>query len=207
MVFRVEFLMFPEITHDDVFRLETKRMWLRWPCAGDADAFVSSLSNPDLTLKTTIPHPYQSKHAEDFISSARNHNACGDGLFLALSLKGAPNDAIGMISVSGASIRGTTRLGFWLTKSFWGQGLMSEAANAFVDLIFKISSLDHIESCVSSDNHPSMRILIKLGFVQSGETEIYTAARDTKMNMVVTRLKRGSAHTVFGARRPKLIST
>ena len=199
--------MFPEITYDDVFRLETERMWLRWPCAADGDAFLSSLSDPDLTLKTTLPHPYQSKHAENFIALARSGNACGDGLFLALSLKGAPNDAIGMISASGTAIRGTTRLGFWLSKSFWGQGLMSEAANAFVDLIFKISSLDHIESFVSRDNHPTMRVLIKLGFVQSDETEIYTAARDTKMDMVITHLKRGSAHTVFGAQRPKLTST
>ena len=28
--------MFPEITRDDIFRLETERLWLRWPRAADA---------------------------------------------------------------------------------------------------------------------------------------------------------------------------
>ena len=28
--------MFPDLTRDDVFRLETRRLWLRWPRAADA---------------------------------------------------------------------------------------------------------------------------------------------------------------------------
>ena len=27
--------MFPDLLRDDVFRLETRRLWLRWPRAGD----------------------------------------------------------------------------------------------------------------------------------------------------------------------------
>ena len=32
--------MFPEITHDDVFRLETERLWLRWPRLSDAEGIL-----------------------------------------------------------------------------------------------------------------------------------------------------------------------
>ncbi len=28
--------MFPDLTRDDVFRIETKRLWLRWPRIQDA---------------------------------------------------------------------------------------------------------------------------------------------------------------------------
>ena len=30
--------MFPEIAKDDVFRIETRRLWLRWPRLADAPA-------------------------------------------------------------------------------------------------------------------------------------------------------------------------
>ena len=32
--------MFPDLTRDDVFRLETRRLWLRWPRLADAQAIV-----------------------------------------------------------------------------------------------------------------------------------------------------------------------
>ena len=32
--------MFPELTRDDVFRLETRRLWLRWPRMADATAIL-----------------------------------------------------------------------------------------------------------------------------------------------------------------------
>lgn len=32
--------MFPELTRDDVFRLETRRLWLRWTRMADASAIL-----------------------------------------------------------------------------------------------------------------------------------------------------------------------
>ncbi len=199
--------MFPEITHDDVFRLETERLWLRWPRAADAPAFVALAGDADVSRNTTLPHPYALSDAEGFIRDARARNAAGDGLFLTLAPKRAPNDAIGVISAEGAAARGATQLGFWLGKPHWGQGLMSEAALAFVDLIFKISSLERIDSSAAPENLGSLRVQEKLGFIRTGEADLDAPARGGKLHVVTTQLKRGAAHTVFGARRPKLTST
>lgn len=200
--------MFPEITHDDIFRLETERLWLRWPRASDAPAFVALASDPDVALKTArIPHPFEPRHAQDFIIAARETNAVGAGLILTLAPKRQPNDAIGLISAEGAATRGATELGFWLGKPFWGQGLMTEAASAFVDLIFNISSVDKIVSSAAPDNAASLRVQEKLGFVRTGTAEIPAPGRDGKIGVVTTLLKRGAAHTAFGARRPKLTSS
>ena len=32
--------MFPDLTRDDVFRLETRRLWLRWPREADVPSLV-----------------------------------------------------------------------------------------------------------------------------------------------------------------------
>ncbi len=44
--------MFPDIIREDIFRLETRRLWLRWPVladAGDAAGFLGSDSTPEST--------------------------------------------------------------------------------------------------------------------------------------------------------------
>lgn len=200
--------MFPEITHDDVFRLETERMWLRWPRMADVDAFVRQAGDPEVAQQTSaIPHPYDIRDAEQFIRRARAENESGQGLVLALAFKRRPNEAIGVIGAHGSSFRGTARLGYWLGREFWGQGLMTEAARAFVDLIFGVSSLGEIVCDALPDNLASRRVQEKLGFASLGAMEIDAPARGGRVTVERTRLTRGAAHTAFGARRPRLTST
>lgn len=199
--------MFPEITHDDVFRLETARLWLRWPRIADAAGFALLLNDPEATRYTTLPRPYRSQDAEDFIHFARAANAAGESLYLVIALKPEPNTPIGVISAEGAQSRGASRLGFWLGRPYWGRGLMSEAASAFVDLVFKITSLERIVSAATPGNTASLRLQERLGFIQTGRAEIDQPATGKALEVIATELKRGAAHTTFGARRPKLGST
>ncbi|MGJ0507124.1 MAG: GNAT family N-acetyltransferase [Methylocystis sp.] len=200
--------MFPEITHDDVFRLETERMWLRWPRLSDVAAFTRLAGDPDVATRTAnIPHPYNVRDAEQFIRRARAENESGHGLILALAPKGAPNEAIGVIGAHGSDFRGTALLGYWLGRPYWGQGMMTEAARGFVDLIFGVTSLGEIVCDSLPDNLASRRVQEKLGFTSLGEIEIEAPARGGRMTVSRTRLSRGAAHTAFGARRPKFTST
>ncbi len=200
--------MFPEITHDDVFRLETERMWLRWPRMSDVDAISRHAGDSGVASQTAnIPHPYSQRDAEQFIRRARAENESGDGLVLTLAFKRQPNEPIGVIGAHGSDFRGTAHLGYWLGQEFWGQGLMTEAARVFVDMIFGVSSLGEIVCDALPGNAASRRVQEKLGFVDLGEVDIEAPARGGKMKVLRTRLSRGAAHTAFGARRPKYTST
>lgn len=200
--------MFPEITRDDVFRLETERLWLRWPRAADADAIHRLAGDPEVALKTAqIPQPYARRDAEAFILRAREENAGGGGLTLVLSPKRQPNEAIGAIGAHGAAHRGVATIGFWLGKAFWSQGLMTEAATAFIDLLFGVTSLERLESRVMAANPASLRIHEKLGFARQGPCMCPAPARGGEAPAELFRMTRGGAHTAFGARRPKLTST
>jgi RimJ/RimL family protein N-acetyltransferase len=199
--------MFPEITHDDVFRLETERMWLRWPRMSDTETITRLAGDPAVALVTAaIPHPYNIRDAEQFVRRVRAENESGQGLALALAFKRQPQEAIGMIGVHGADFRGTGALGYWLGREHWGQGLMTEAVRAFVDLIFGISSLGEIVCDSLPDNLASRRIQEKLGFMSLGTVEIEAPARGGRMAVERARLSRGAAHTAFGARRPRFTS-
>ena len=88
--------MFPDLARDDVFRLETARLWLRWPRASDEAAIHRFCSLWEVARCTArIPHPYPPGSAERFIYAAREANASGRDLTLVLAPKKGKRDVIG----------------------------------------------------------------------------------------------------------------
>ena len=78
--------MFPDLARDDVFRLETARLWLRWPRASDAAAIHRFCCLWEVARFTArIPHPYPPGSAERFIYAAREANASGRDLTLVMT--------------------------------------------------------------------------------------------------------------------------
>ena len=73
--------MFPDLTRDDVFRLETRRLWLRWPRLADAQAIVRFAGEKAVAEMTArIPHPLTIGDVESFVLRTRRDNAEGSGL-------------------------------------------------------------------------------------------------------------------------------
>ena len=116
--------MFPEIFRDDVFRIETPRLWLRWPTARDETA-IERLVGDVAERTAVIPHPYPKGAAGSFIYAARVGNAQGSALAFALAPIARPQELLGIVSLHQED--GVPTLGYWLGKPFWGRGLMSEA--------------------------------------------------------------------------------
>ena len=58
--------------------------------------------------------------------------------------------------------------GFILHPDMWGRGLASEAATAFIDYAFSTHALDEITADVDPRNTASLRLLERLGFVETG---------------------------------------
>lgn len=200
--------MFPEIARDDIFRLETERLWLRWPRAADAAAFCALAGDPAVALQTArIPYPYRQADAEAYILAARAENAGGEGLVLVLTLKRAPNEAIGVVGLHGSAPRKAAMLGFWLGRPYWGQGLMTEAVGAFIDLAFGLTSIERIVSAVAPSNAPSLRVHEALGFTHAGRGLFPAPARGGDVEVEQLELRRGAVPTTFGMRRPRFKST
>jgi len=80
--------MFPDITRDDVFRIETPRLWLRWPERRDCAAiraYASCFAVADMT--SSVPHPYPEGEAERFVAHVRASNSVGKTLELVIEHK------------------------------------------------------------------------------------------------------------------------
>ena len=160
--------MFPDITCDDIFRLETHRLWLRWLRASDAPA-VRGFASLDAVASMTasIPHPYPSGEAERFILSARAANAAGHALILAVTLKNKARTLIGIASSQAAESR-EVEIGYVIAPGFAGRGFATEATTTLVDTIFNLTETRTIKANSRTINPASHRVLEKCGFKSRG---------------------------------------
>lgn len=160
--------MFPEITRDDVFRLETPRLWLRWPALADAGAIEAIASLRDVAEMTArIPHPYPKGAAEAYVSAARVTNEAGDGLRLVAQLGRGSRPVVGMIGVA-AEPSGAAEIGYCFHPSVWGEGYATEAAQALIDAVFTLTAVPAIRANARVVNPGSRRVLQKCGFAYDG---------------------------------------
>ncbi|MBK9081208.1 MAG: GNAT family N-acetyltransferase [Rhizobiales bacterium] len=194
--------MFPELTRDDVFRLETKRLWLRWPRAADVSTLAQLLSDPEVALWTArIPHPYSREAAEAFVLGARSANAEGLSLSLAIALRSRPQEAVGGIELR-PDASGAARLGYWLGQPFRGVGYMAEAIEALISMTFGLTEVAAVEAEVMAVNAASLTVLKGLGFADLGERRIEAPARGGPIEARVMRLARRAFLPAGAAREP-----
>ncbi|MCY1644111.1 GNAT family N-acetyltransferase [Methylorubrum sp. SL192] len=170
--------MFPDLTRDDVFRIETRRLWLRWPTARDAEAVSRFAGDPAVAEMTArISSPLPLPEAESFVIQARAMNTAGEGLIMALCRRAAPANLIGVVSVENRPDAVEPHLGYWLGRPFWGEGLMTEAAEALVDATFAYAGERALASSAMIGNPGSRRVLEKCGFRLTGESAPVFEAR------------------------------
>ena len=168
--------MFPDYFRDDVFRLETQRLWLRWPTAADSATIEKLAGEREIAEFTArIPHPYPKGAAESFVLAARKANCDGAALHLALALKQRPGVAIGMVSLEGAGE--APELGYWLGRMYWGSGLMSEAVAGLLDFVWLATDIERIDAAAALPNLRSQRALERAGFTPTGEALVDAPAR------------------------------
>lgn len=168
--------MFPDLARDDVFRLETRRLWLRWPRPQDA-LFIAQEAADERVARTApeIPHPYPEGAAAEFVLTARRANSEGRQLVLVLAPMELPTRAIGCIGLKALSPE-AARLRFWLGYSYWGRGLMTEAVRSLVDLAFGLTDVKRFYAAAQPANPASGRVLAKSGFRPAGSETVESSA-------------------------------
>jgi RimJ/RimL family protein N-acetyltransferase len=161
--------MFPEIARDEVFRLETGRLWLRWPHAADAPTLAALADDWQVARHTPhLPSPYTLADAEEFVRGARERNAKGAAFELVATLKSGAREPVGGFGALPA--RGGLEVGYWLGRPYWGQGLASEAVQALAEAMFLLTPASRIDARVLPVNAPSRNMLTRAGFRAAGET-------------------------------------
>jgi RimJ/RimL family protein N-acetyltransferase len=157
-------LKFPDLVRDDIFCLETERLWLRWPRATDSAAITAFAGLSEVARMTAnVPHPYPPREADRFILMARAENAAGAAMHLAIVQKTANRPVIGLVS-STVTEAGEVEIGYALAPAVWGRGFATEAVRTVVDAVFSLTDTPRIHANSRLGNFASRRVLEKSGF-------------------------------------------
>lgn len=147
--------------------LETARLTLRQVRDSDAEAIYAFRHDPDVSRYNA--DPYESvDEAEALIHRLRRQFDSKTTLSWALTLKGE-DQVIGLCGFGywARQIR-MAELGFDLAKTYWGRGLITEAAGVVVRFGFDQMNLNRIVAEVHGNNAASIRVMEKLGFMLEG---------------------------------------
>jgi RimJ/RimL family protein N-acetyltransferase len=145
--------------------LETRRLVLRPLAAQDIPAVQKIFGQWEVVrhLLANVPWPYPEDGAATNMAECLAKRARGEQLYWAITLKGADDALIGRIDLRPDAGDHEMR-GFWLDPAQWGQGLMTEAAEAVTAWAFETLQWPHIYVTNSAENVGSHRIKEKQGF-------------------------------------------
>jgi [ribosomal protein S5]-alanine N-acetyltransferase len=115
-------------------------------------------------LLDRFPNPYTTKAARSWIALMLIQKP---QVNFAIDVRGFAIGVIGL-DLREDVYRKAPLLGYWLSETFWGRGIMTEAIKIIVDYGFNNLDIVRIQAGVLSNNPRSMRVLEKAGFVKEG---------------------------------------
>lgn len=128
----------------------------------DVMSLLNHADNPRIaaSMRDAFPSPYTRDDSERFIRMATSGSP---NLFLAIDLDG---EAVGGIGIHplGDIHRGSAEIGYWLSESCWGQGIVTDAVSSLVPVAFEEFEIVRLQAGIFSNNPASMRVLEKCGF-------------------------------------------
>jgi len=144
--------------------LETQRLRLRPLEPRDAPAIQRGFDDWEVVkyLHAGLPWPYPADGAETFIRDSLEKSARGEQTTWPITLKDADDAPIGLISLKPNHEERDMR-GFWLARAWWGQGLMTEAAEAVTGYAFEVLGWPFLYVNNAQPNLGSHRVKEKQG--------------------------------------------
>lgn len=146
--------------------LRTERLELSIPTAADVDAITTAAQDPEVPRWTTLPSPYERRHAEEFVEKAAAW--WDEETELTWGVR-RESRWIGMVGLHRVDKGGSAEIGFWMDAAARGHGYLTEAATAVVDFGFaEPLGLARIQWRAIVGNAASARVAQKLGFRYEG---------------------------------------
>ncbi len=111
-----------------------------------------------------FPSPYTLNDAVDWIKTKLDQSPVVN---FAIDINGEVSGVIGL-DFRPDIYRKSPLLGYWVSETQWGRGIMTEAIKLLTDYAFKNLDLVRIQAGVLSNNPKSMRVLEKAGYINEG---------------------------------------
>jgi ribosomal-protein-alanine N-acetyltransferase len=146
------------------FVIQTDRLTLSPFREADIPELVPLIGPREVAVTTLrIPHPYEERHAREFLASVAKENE----LRLAIRLR-SDGRLCGGVGLHPDMPHQRAEIGYWLGVPFWGNGYATEAAQAVVRHGFEHFKLNRIFASHCKGNEASGNVLRKIGMRHEG---------------------------------------
>ena len=164
------------------FEIASQKVTLRPPQYSDWKAWADERKKNKLYLQPWEPlWSINELERSSFVKRVRmferlSHN---DQAYSFLIYKSDNEDFIGEVNISNVQrgIIQSCTIGYWIAKDCEGKGMMSESLELVKEFIFNELKLHRIEAACLPHNIPSLKLLLKNGFIKEG-----TARKLLKIN-------------------------
>ncbi len=131
---------------------------------GYAGSLARHANNPRIAvmMRDAFPSPYTLVDAHRFIGMATGPTP---NLFLANEVEGEAAGGIGIHFLEDVKRR-SADIGYWLSESLWGKGIITDAVRSLVPVAFERYDIVRLQAGIFSSNPASMRVLEKCGFIR-----------------------------------------
>jgi len=158
--------------------LETDRLRLRRPQESDVSAIYQQVNDYDIARSTlNIPYPYVPADATAFLQHVHKVWTEKSRYPFAITLKEVMNLWVllgweyNIVIIGGEA-------GYWIGKSYWGCGYMTEALKRIIQFGFEELELNRIQASHFTDNPASGRVMEKAGMRYEGILRQYVRKWD-----------------------------
>ena len=165
------------------YEFTTDRLLLRRLKLEDAPHIVTFAGDYDVAKMTlNIPHPYPPDEAMPFIKRSYKTWEEGTAYSFAIVL-GTTDIFMGVIGLRPHMQHRRADVGYWIGKSFWGHGYMTEALERIIQFGFEDLDLNRIDAGYRVDNSASGRVMEKAGMEYEGTFRQYAMRDDEYMDL------------------------
>ena len=144
----------------------------------DLDALFEQMRDPE-SVQMAAFTPEDPDDRETFDRRMSKSRTAPDGTSRAVIRDGR---LVG--SIASFVVEGKTEITYWIDRSFWGQGIASQAVALFLDMV----RVRPVYARAASDNVGSLKVLQRAGFKVIGTATSYAHARDGDIEETVLRL-------------------
>jgi len=152
--------------------LTTARLSLRPFSDQDAEALYSILRGEDVLKYFPWPGPPPLERVQRFITRQLAHWGEHGFGWWAVELSAQPG-LLGWNGLQYLPETGEIEVGYLVSKSFWGQGIATEGAQASLKFGFETLNLENIIALVHPENKASIRVIEKLGMAFDFQAEYF----------------------------------
>ncbi len=151
--------------------LTTERLTLRQLSIDDQQDILALRSDPEINKYLDRQPTKTTEDAVNFINKVNENIEKLIAFYWAITLTGTKTFAGTICLFDFSSEKDSCEIGYELMTKFQGQGLMKEAAQVVIEYVFQTLKLKKILAFTHCENQNSTKLLAKLNFVKSSETD------------------------------------